>query len=456
MEGKNSIGSPVHVYGRRPQAAGRTGTAGRMSAAGRTTAVSRIITACIIVSLFLSGCGKKVEAVAKESDAVILTVLAGQSTSDAGMEDMIDEWMEEHYPDVKLEWECVDWGESFDAQVRSRFAAGDVPDIIVGKAQDVKAYVGTGNLAPIAESCSAMIKQDALDLVTVDGTVYGLPFNAWYQGVLYNKKIFNTYGLEVPQTREELLKIQEILTSRGLTPFAGHFQESWNLGNTTMQFMMNEVFCDEPDWGEQFRKGKVNFSDSPAMRRCLENNRNILEHSWEDALSIDQYESDNRFAGGQAAMYLTGSWSLQFANQYNRGDEFGIFPYPNEHGDARLLRETNMTFMKSARTGYDELITELFMGIFSDQQLQSEILDYTQTQPTVKGFEPEYRSCIQDDIDYYEQSGQVLDVTIGNNQLVWSYQNGVAAQQQLWLQGKKSLEEVLEFADDNRAESMNE
>ena len=50
----------------------------------------------------------------------------------------------------------------------------------------------------------------------------------------------------------------------------------------------------------------------------------------------------------------------------------------------------------------------------------------------------------------------MLDVTIGNNQLVWSYQNAVAAQQQLWLQGKKSLEEVLEFADDNRAESMNE
>ena len=58
----------------------------------------------------------------------------------------------------------------------------------------------SGNLAPIRESCSAMIKQDALDLVTVDGTVYGLPFNAWYQGVLYNKKIFDTYGLEVPQT----------------------------------------------------------------------------------------------------------------------------------------------------------------------------------------------------------------------------------------------------------------
>lgn len=407
-------------------------------------------------AICLAGCGKKTEVVEKEADTVLLTVLAGQSTSDAGMEDMIDEWMEERFPHVRLKWECVDWGESFDAQVRSRFAAGDVPDIIVGKAQDVKAYVGTGNLAPIPDRCLAMVKQEALDMTTVDGTVYGLPFNAWYQGVLYNKKMFGTYGLEVPGTREELKQIQDILLSHGITPFAGHFQESWSLGNTTMQFMMNEVFCYEPDWGEQFRSGNKNFSGSPAMRRCMEGNRYLLENSWEDAMSIDQYESDNRFTGGQAAMYLTGSWSLQFANQYNSGDEFGIFPFPNERGDAKLLRETNMTFMKSASTEYDELITELFMGLLSDNQLQGEILDYTQTQSTVKGFNPEYRSCIQDDIDDYEQRGQVLDVTVGNNQLVWSYQNALAARQQLWLQGKESLEAVLDFADANRAESMNE
>ena len=28
---------------------------------------------------------------------------------------MIDEKIAEVFPDVKLEWECVDWGESFDA-----------------------------------------------------------------------------------------------------------------------------------------------------------------------------------------------------------------------------------------------------------------------------------------------------------------------------------------------------
>jgi ABC-type glycerol-3-phosphate transport system substrate-binding protein len=420
--------------------------------------IKRLANGIIFLSMLLccTGCQRKAEIVTKEKDTIVLTVLAGQSTSDAGIEDMIDEWMKEKYPGVRLDWECVDWGERFDAQLRSRFSAGDVPDIIVGKAQDVRAYVGTGNLAPVPESCSDMIKQEALNAVTVNGIVYGLPFNAWYQGVIFSKEIFQAYGIQIPQTLSQLEEAVDVIRAHGRTPFASHFRETWYLGNTTMQFMMNEVFCNTPNWGDQYRAGKVNFSDSQSIRRCVENNKNILNNSWEDALNIDQYESDNRFTNGEAVMYLTGSWSLQFANQYNSRDEFGIFPYPNEKGDAKLLRETNLTFMKSAHTLYDELITEIFEGIFSDRQLQGEILDYTQTQSVVKGFVPAYKSCIQDDIDNYEQEGQVLDVTAGNSQLVWSFQNSIAEEQLLWLKGGEQLEDFLRFTDLHRRESMNE
>ena len=40
-------------------------------------------------------------------EEVTLTVLAGQSTTDAGIEDMIDDAMAEKYPEITLEWECV-------------------------------------------------------------------------------------------------------------------------------------------------------------------------------------------------------------------------------------------------------------------------------------------------------------------------------------------------------------
>lgn len=51
--------------------------------------------------------------VADTGEPVTLTVLAGQSTTDAGIEDMIDEALAEAYPNITLEWECVDWGNDF-------------------------------------------------------------------------------------------------------------------------------------------------------------------------------------------------------------------------------------------------------------------------------------------------------------------------------------------------------
>ena len=167
------------------------------------------------------------------------------------------------------------------------------------------------------------------------------------RGVIYNKEIFKQYGLGVPKTREELDNIVEVLKANGVVPFASHFQENWSAGNMTMQFMLNDIFAKDATWGDAFRSGRENFLGNEGgsilygvQQICL------LENSFEDALAVDQAVCDNRFDNGEAAMYVTGTWSLQFANQYEKSDTYGIFPYPNLTGDAKLIRETNMTFMK--------------------------------------------------------------------------------------------------------------
>lgn len=407
------------------------------------------------VAVLLTGCAPDKSTGVKE-DRIILTVLAGQSTSDAGIEDMINEWMEKEYPQVELEWECVDWGDRFESQMRGRLASGDIPDIIIGKAQDVKAYAKTGQLGTISEDCSAKIKESALDSVTLDHQVYGLPYNFWYQGVIYNKDIFEQLSIEVPRTTEEMEAAVGKLKAAGIVPFAVHFQESWKVANMTMQYMMNEIFKYDPQWGERFRRGEVDYTGNEDIMRCMENNRMILEASWEDALLLDQFESDSRFTQGEAAMYLTGSWSMQFANQYGKTIRFGIFPFPNKKGDADLIRETNLTFMKSADTEHDSLIDEIFYSLLSDRPLTSEILEFTQADSAVEGMESAYKSKIQDDIDAYEEQGRVIDVSTGNAQLIWSFQNRVAQEQLAWLKKEKTLEEVLEFSDANRAASAYE
>lgn len=408
-----------------------------------------LITIGIMLMTVLTSCGTR-EGDEPEREQIKLSVLAGQSTSDAGIEDMIDEWMEEEYPDVTLEWECVDWGDGFNSKIQGRIAAGDIPDIIIGKAQDVQTYARTGNLGEISEQCSRKIESWALDTVTSGGKVYGVPYNAWYQGVIYNKGIFEELDLEPPETEEELDQVTERLKEAGIVPFAAHFQESWKAANMTMQYMTNDIFRNTPDWGDQFRSGSQNFSGNEVIRRCFENNRKILENSWEDALQIDQFESDSRFTQGEAAMYLTGAWSMQFASQYGEDQEFGIFPYPSQNGEAYLIRETNMTFMKSADSEYGDLIDEIFSDLLTEQDLAQEILAFTQSSSAIKGITPVYENKLQSDIDWYIENGKVTDASVGNAQLTWEFQDKVAVQQLLWLRGETSLDSVLRYADDNR------
>ena len=415
-------------------------------------------TGCIAFLFFLfslycvSGCSAPVES-ETEKDKIVLNVLAGQSTSDAGVEDMIDEWMETHFPDIALEWECVDWGEQFNVQVQSRIAAGEVPDILIGKAQDVQNYAKNGNLGVISDDLAEKIQEEALAAVEVNGAVYGIPYTIWYQGVVYNKNIFRKYQLSPPETMDDLEEIVKVLQKEEIVAFASHFQESWKAANMSMQYMMNEVFKDDPDWGDQFRQGLAGFQTDERMRRSILNNQYILEHSWDDALQIDQFESDSRFTKGEAAMYLTGSWSMQFASEYGNEFEFGIFPFPNEKGDACLLQETNMTFMKSADTKYGKLVDEIFETIVTDENLSQEILNFTQSLSAIKDFDKKSTNALQDDIDYYEKNGRVIDVTTGNAQLIWPFQNSLGQQQQLWLKGEQTLDEVLQYADEHREDS---
>lgn len=410
--------------------------------------------AVLAAAAILGGCvSEEKEMPPQEGKKTVLSILAGQSTPDAGIEDMITEAVEAAFPQVKLEWECVDWGEQFDAQMQARFSSGDIPDIMIGKAQDVYNYYSTGNLGPIRTECGDKINKTALDAVTVDGMVYGIPYNAWYQGVIYNKNVFKQYHLEPPHSLKELEQIVKTLEMNQVIPFACHLQESWKLGNMTMQLLMNSVFKENPDWGEDFRKGKDNFSGNRAVRECFLQNRDIMEASWPDAMDINQFESDSRFAQGEAAMYLSGSWSMQFASQYDTGMEFGIFPYPNETGDSRLIKETNLTFMKSARTENSERVDQIFSYLLEDKKLAAEITDFTQSFPMLIGVEAGLPNVLWEDIMEYEEKGEIVEAIVGNSQLVWPFQSAVADQALEWLRGKCSLKEVLRYADEHRDDS---
>ena len=411
-----------------------------------------IIAVAVSAALAAGGCRPHTPeepAAAGQRRRLLLTVLAGQSTSDPGIEEMIGEVVSRELPEVDLYWDRMDWGEQFNAQMKYRFAAGEIPDIMIGKAQDVSVYAPTGNLAPFSEELTSFITADALPAVTRGGQVYGIPYNAFYQGVLYNQDIFEEHHLHVPETRGDLEELVDVLTNLGITPFAAHFEENWYTANIFMQFAINNVLGREPGWSDRFRNGEVSFANSPEIRDGLLSIRYVLDHSWPDAFSVNQIDGDARFAAGEAAMYLSGSWSLQQIAYSNPGIRLGIFPYPNPGGDASLIRELNLTFMKSAVTSHPDGVDRVLKVVLADRDLAYRIFEYTKTTSLLRHIEPEQPLPINTDVEGFAGRGMVVDAELGNSQLIWSFQEDFAEQVLRWLRGASDLETVLEYADRN-------
>jgi ABC-type glycerol-3-phosphate transport system substrate-binding protein len=406
-------------------------------------------------ALLLAGCATGEYRVPEPRPKTVFTVLFGQSNSDPGLEDMLSDKIYEEFADIELEWESVDWGEYFSAEMQAKLAAGEVPDMMIGKAQDVPAYEPSGYLAAFGEELYGGIREDALESVTVGGEVYGLPYNVFVQGVLYNKNIFWRYGLEPPSTLAEMEAVIARLGEVNVTPFATHFRENWFIGNVAMQFAVNQVFLRDPTWGDEFRSHYRSFKGSAEYAACYAQVKTLFDNTWPDALTVDQNECGKRFASQEAAMYVTGTWSVQKINTIRPDLELGIFPFPNEHGDAKLLFEPNLTFMKNSRSSNGELADSILKAILEDRELAETTCAFTQTTSALKGVDANSMSQIEDDIAVFAENNRVIDVTVGNRQLVWAFQDSVAERARDWLEGNIALEDVLSFADDNRTESGN-
>ncbi len=417
--------------------------------------LKRIIFIVSFLTLIFTGCGYFAisEVNTEKPEKILITVLMGESSTDPGIGDLIRETIEEKFPEAELEWENVDWGEQFTPRLNRKISSGETPDIIIGKGQDIHAFYPTGALAALPENLGAYLYPEARDAGTVNGQLYGLVYNQLYQGVIYNKNIFYRYNFNIPETLEDLEKIVFRLNSTGITPYASHFQETWNTGNFLMQCAIEEVFTQQPAWGDLFRNGEVSFKDSDDYRFCAEQVLSIFQNTWMDSINITQSEADLRFSEEKAAMYMTGTWSIQQLQSIAPYRKIGIFPYPTRDGNAKLIHEPNLTFMKSSSTKNSELIDNIFEMLMNHRELAQAVCAFTQTDSGLKDVQVDSLSMIREDIEFYRNEGRIINAAIGNDQLVWAFQYDCAEKIKDYLQGKISFEEAFSFCDELRSES---
>ena len=104
--------------------------------------------------------------------------------------------------------------------------------------------------------------------------------------------------------------------------------------------------------------------------------------------------------------------------------------------------------MTSAATEHQDAVNCVLDVLSGDKDLAVEILDFTKTASMLKDVTPTFTNPSQADIDDYASKGMIVDVTLGNNQLVWGgFQEENASDIAAYLQGDISFEDCLAASD---------
>lgn len=348
-------------------------------------------------------------------------------------------------PALKIEIEPVVW-DQMHPLLQSRIAGNQMPDLIDFKGQDISKYGKAGNLLDLSgKPWLDAVPASAREILKVDGKEYGFPYSALFQGVMFNRAMFAKYGIKTPDTYAELMAAAATLRKNGVVPFATHFKDNWNIGNITMQFAMAEVFRGNPRWGYDLYEGKVGFESSEGYRRVFQRVKDLYDNTWKDTFSVDFTEACKRFAKGEAAMFVTGTWSnTNFA--MNPDLDWGIFPFPGVEPGAKLIFEPNHTWAISASSKNPEAALRVLELVAKDKELAKILADEANTYSLLVGVDKTKAYPVDKDIAAYKAKNQVTDVSLGNNQIKWAYQEEYSRYIAEWLLGSKSLDDALKAA----------
>jgi raffinose/stachyose/melibiose transport system substrate-binding protein len=137
-------------------------------------------------------------------------------------------------PGIKVEMQFLE-NEAYKAKLPTILQSKDRPHILYSWAGGVlKTQVEAGVLEDITAGVGSLkdnVSAGALEAFTVDGRIYGLPYNVSQVGFMYNKDLFAKAGVDGDKikTWDEFLDAVKKLKAAGITPIAVGGGDKWPL-----------------------------------------------------------------------------------------------------------------------------------------------------------------------------------------------------------------------------------
>jgi len=265
-------------------------------------------------------------------DAVAGTLVVNANTADpaprAAWEELAARFQAEN-PDIELRLNIYD-GESYKKSIRNWLTSAP-PDVVYWNAgYRMRQFVGPGLLEDLSDlytpAVKASIHPSALDLVSVGGRQYGVPYTYYPVGFFYRRDLLQSAGVdEWPRDWEGLVAACVKLKAKGIEPFAIGTRDLWP---AAAWFDYIDLRLNGLDFHTELMRGAIPYTD-PRVARVLEYwrvlvstrcfSRNHASSSWQESQAL--------VYTGKAAMMLIGNFIVpNFPADVRDRMEFAPFP----------------------------------------------------------------------------------------------------------------------------------
>lgn len=174
--------------------------------------------------------------------------------------------------------------------------------------------------------------------INTDGKTYALPLSQNYIAVFYNIDIFEKAGItELPKTWDELMAVCDKLVAAGIVPFSFGDKAAGRVGHN-YQALSQATYPGIVDYIVKVVKGEATIAENAEpFKKIGERMLKLRTYALPDPMGTADTVMWENFAGGKAAMCITGSYARGTIMIANPNMNLGAFPVPGDVYDESPL-----------------------------------------------------------------------------------------------------------------------
>lgn len=306
--------------------------------------IAGILTAAMVMGL--TACGQSADASGQTSASAggkIIRVAIWDNNQLKGLQQIADKWGQEN--GYKVEFDVLGW-DSYWTMLEAGVSGGEMPDVFWMHSANALKFENSGVLLPLNDYIE---KDDAIDmdnyfegitdLYTKDGVYYAIPKDHDTIAVVYNKKIFDKYGVDYPDdnwTWEDFADAAMTISQKGADD--GVYGTYCNVGND-QDTWYNIVYS---YGGKVISDDKKSSGyDDPKTIEAMKFVANKIIPACPPQDAMASTGGDTMFFSGLIGMLCQGSWVVNnFYTADNASDyAWAMLPYADVNDDGKCEKE---------------------------------------------------------------------------------------------------------------------